>query len=68
MGGMNAVATLEPWVPVTDFARHLGCSDRWIKYRVTEGMPSAIVAGRRKVIVSEATSWLEAEGHIVRST
>jgi hypothetical protein len=62
-----SVTTLEPWVPLTDFAKHLGCSERWLKYRVAEGMPSALIAGRRKVMVSEATSWLEGEGHIVKS-
>lgn len=61
------VAQLEPFVSLSQFAEVLGCSERWLKYRVAEGMPSAIIAGRRKVQSSQAMRWLEKEGHVIRS-
>jgi DNA-binding Lrp family transcriptional regulator len=61
------VTQLKVRVPLSRFAEALGCSERWLKYRVAEGMPSEIIAGRRKVIPMEAEQWLEKEGHIVRS-
>ena len=58
---------LEPYVSLAKFAEILDCSERWLKYRVAEGMPSAIIAGRRKVLVSQAMKWLEKEKHVVRN-
>lgn len=61
-----AVATLEPWLDKPGIAEHLGCSVRWVELRVAEGMPSALIAGRRKFRASEVEPWLERAGHIVR--
>ena len=58
---------LEPWVTIRELAEHLGCSERWIKYRLADGLPSALIAGRRKMKVAEAERWLEKEGHLVRN-
>lgn len=61
------VTPLEPWLSYTELARHLGdCSVRWLEYRVAEGMPCALIAGRRKFKASEAENWLAREGHLVR--
>lgn len=64
---MSTVTQLEPWVSLADLAKHCGCSVRFLKYRVSEGMPSAIVCGKRKVQMRTAIDWLERENHIVRS-
>jgi hypothetical protein len=34
--------------------------------RVAEGMPSAMIAGRRKFRASEVEEWLERVGHLRR--
>ncbi len=62
---MNVVP-LEPWLDKRALAAHLGCGVRWIELRVAEGMPSAMIAGRRKFRVSEVEPWLERAGHIER--
>ena len=62
-----SVAQLEPWLTIRELGDHLGCSERWIKYRLADGLPSAMIAGRRKLKASEAEKWLEREGHLVRS-
>lgn len=60
------VTRLEPWLGYAELARHLDCSARWLEYRVAEGMPCALIAGRRKFKASEAENWLAREGHLVR--
>ena len=60
------VAHLEPWLDKRGLASHLGCGVRWIEMRVAEGMPSALIAGRRKFRASEVEPWLERAGHIRR--
>lgn len=62
-----SVAQLERWLTLRELGTHLGCSERWLKYRIKDGMPSAIIAGRRKFRASEVEKWLEKEGHLVRS-
>lgn len=58
---------LEKWINANELASYLDVSPRWIRYRVAEGMPSAIIAGRRKFKAAKAEKWLEAEGHLLRS-
>jgi hypothetical protein len=43
-------------------AQTLGVSERFLKYRVREGMPDAGLdyAGRRRFRLSEVTPWLDA--------
>lgn len=55
------------WLNYHELAEYLDCSERWIRSRVAEGMPSAIIAGRRKFKAQKAEKWLEGEGHMVRS-
>jgi hypothetical protein len=59
---------LEPWLSKEELATHLGCGKRWIEMRVVEGMPSALIARKRKFRASEVEPWLERRGHIERST
>jgi hypothetical protein len=47
-------------------AAQLGCSLRWLEYRVAEGMPTAVIAGRRKCRQSEVERWLERHGYMRR--
>jgi hypothetical protein len=57
---------LEPWLDSKELADHLGCSVRWIKYRLADGLPSTLIAGRHKFKIADAEKWLEKEGHLVR--
>jgi hypothetical protein len=54
----------ERWLSLKDLADQLGCSTRWLEYRLSEGMPSAVIAGRRKCRQSEVERWLETRGHL----
>jgi hypothetical protein len=40
------------------------CKKRWLEARVAEGMPSAIIAGKRVFRISEVVPWLRDRGHI----
>jgi hypothetical protein len=62
---LNA-ATGEAWLPLRLMAAQLGCSLRWLEYRVSEGMPTAVIAGRRKCRPSEVERWLERHGYMRR--
>jgi hypothetical protein len=59
-------ATNEAWLPLRVMAAQLGCSLRWLEYRVSEGMPTAVIAGRRKCRPSEVERWLERHGYMRR--
>jgi hypothetical protein len=61
-----SVTALEPWVDKRGLAEHFGCGVRWIEARLREGMPSAMIAGKRKFRVSEVEPWLERAGYIER--
>lgn len=61
-----SVTTLEPWVDKKGLAQFFGCSVRWIESRIQEGMPSAIIAGKRKFRASECEEWLERMQHLRR--
>lgn len=60
----SQVSHLEPWLTLAELAEHLKVSPRWLKYRIKEGMPSSIIAGRRKFKASTCEDWLEKEGHM----
>lgn len=60
------VADLEPWLDKRSLAAHLGCGIRWIEYRLEDGMPHTLLAGRVKFRASEVEPWLEAHGHLER--
>ena len=54
----------EPWVHKHALAHHLGCSVRWIEYRLEEGMPHALIAGRVKFRASVVERWLADRGYL----
>jgi hypothetical protein len=62
----SEVVYLEPWLGKNGLAEYLGCSERWIEYRMSEGMPHAMIAGRIKFRPSECERWLEQQGHLER--
>lgn len=56
---------LEPWLDKAGLAEFLGnCSERWIEYRMKEGMPHAMIAGRVKFKASAVEPWLAEHGHM----
>lgn len=59
-----SVIALEKWLTQDELADQLGCSPRWLRYRMAEGMPSALIAGRRKFRQTEVERWLEDHGHL----
>lgn len=61
------VVQLEKWLTKAQLADFLGCGVRWIEMRVAEGMPSAMIAGRRKFRPSEVEPWLERAGYLQRT-
>jgi len=61
------VPHIEPWLDKKGLAEHLGCGERWIEYRMAEGMPSWKIAGRIKFRVSEVEAWLLENGHMARA-
>jgi hypothetical protein len=54
----------ERWLDKRALAEHLACSIRSIDLAVKDGMPHAIIFGRRKFRVSEVEAWLEATGRL----
>jgi hypothetical protein len=56
----------EPWLDKRGLAQHLSCSVRSIEAARAEGMPSAVIFGRRKFRVSEVEHWLEEHGYLDR--
>lgn len=56
----------DPWLTKRELARQLGCSVRYLEYRLSEGMPSRLFAGRRQMRQSAVESWLTANGHLRR--
>jgi hypothetical protein len=62
-----SVAHIEPWLDKRAIAARYACSERWIEYREREGMPSYLIAGRRKYRASECDAWLVEHGYIARA-
>lgn len=60
------VVNVEPWLDKRGLAEHFGCGVRWIEYRMEEGMPHALIAGRVKFRPSEVEPWLEGHGYLER--
>lgn len=61
-----SVTPLEPWITKREIAKFFGASVRWIDDRLADGMPSAMIAGKRKFRASEVEDWLEKEGFLRR--
>jgi hypothetical protein len=60
----HPVAQLERRLTKAEYAEHLRCSIRWVEYRLAEGLPSEMIAGKHKFRPSVADEWLRREGHI----
>jgi hypothetical protein len=41
------VTELEQRLTKAEYAEHLRCSVRWLEYRIADGLPSELIAGRR---------------------
>ena len=50
---------LEPMLTIQELAAALGMSERWIAYRVNEGMRSHRYGRARRFRLSEVVAWLE---------
>jgi hypothetical protein len=61
-----SLVELERWLDKKGLAEYFGCSVRWIEARLADGMPSAMIAGRRKFRASECEEWLMRAGEIRR--
>jgi hypothetical protein len=56
----------ERWLSKTEMAEHLGCTTRSIDLLCQQGLPYAILIGRRKFQISPVIAWLEATGNLRR--
>lgn len=65
---MAELATLEPFVDRDELAAFVGraVKERWVRYRIKEGMPHYLIAGKIRFRVSEVVPWLERHGYIER--
>lgn len=60
---MSNLVEMEKWLDKHGLADQLSCGVRWIEARIAEGMPSAMIAGRRKFKVSKVEPWLKQHGY-----
>lgn len=63
LGGGSVVvfpraAIREPWLSKRQIADHFGRSTRWVELRVSEGLPSKMIGGRRGFRLSEVETWI----------
>jgi hypothetical protein len=54
------------WLTPKQLAGHLAMSPRWVAYRVREGMPHVLIAGKPRFKAAEVDQWLEETGHLTR--
>ena len=52
------------WLDKRQAASALGCSVRFLEYRVADGMPSQMRFGRRCFRLSAVEGWLTAHGYL----
>ncbi len=50
--------TQEPYLRKRDLARHYGYSPRWVELRMREGLPSRLIGGERRYLLSQTDAWL----------
>lgn len=55
-----------PWLDKEALAERLACSPRWVEYRMVEGLPHTIIAGRVKFRAAAVEHWLTENGHMER--
>jgi hypothetical protein len=58
----------EPWLDKRQTAAALGCSVRFLEYRVKSGMPSSMRFGKRCFRLPEVEAWLKRHGYIEEGT
>ena len=51
------VARLERRLTKAEYAEYLRCSPRWLEYRLAEGLPSEMIAGRRTARHRAVREW-----------
>jgi hypothetical protein len=56
----------EPWLDRKKLAEHYSCSVRKLEEAIAEGMPCAVIFGRKKFRVSDVEPWLEERGYLQR--
>lgn len=61
------VIQLERWKTKAEIAEFFGVSLRTIQYWTAQGMPNAMIGGRRKYRETECEPWAERAGHLRRS-
>lgn len=61
------MVTAEPWLDRKKLAEHYSCSVRSIELALAEGMPSALIFGRRKFQVSTVDPWLREHGYLTET-
>jgi hypothetical protein len=61
---VSHIAGHERWISLDEFADYLGMRERWVRYRVAEGMPTRLHGGRRRVRITAAEEWLRRNGHL----
>ena len=59
---------IEPWLDKRGLAAHLSCGVRTVERALADGMPHVVIFGRVKFRVSEVEPWLEARGHLSRTS
>jgi hypothetical protein len=52
----------EPWLDTKKLAAHYSCCVREIDYAVKDGIPHAVLFGRKKFQVSAVEPWLRENG------
>jgi hypothetical protein len=65
---VSTLVELEPFVDREGLEAFVGraVKERWLRYRLKEGMPHYLIAGKVRFRVSEAVPWLERHGYIER--
>jgi hypothetical protein len=52
----------ERWWSKRELARHYGFSVRWVESMLGRGMPSRLIGGQRRFLLSQVDPWLEQLG------
>jgi excisionase family DNA binding protein len=52
----------EPWLSKKQIAEHLGYSERWVDYRIRDGLPCKRLGNRWRFRRSEVETWLSDRG------
>jgi hypothetical protein len=54
----------DPWLSKRQLASEWGCSVRYVEARLSDGMPSRLVAGKRQFQRSVVEAWMRENGHL----